>query len=135
MTNGFDARIPEKVGPGTSADTATAFAKTVSYPFLLTLNLAMKRRCIYDTVCIISPDGFLESSHGTFDPWKPVWLSSARLIPLREENKTLQEKVNALDEENKTLKESLEQEQHTKEEINGRIDTLLSTIREFTAEA
>ena len=49
---------------------------------------------------------------------------------LREENKTLQEKVNALDEENKTL-----QEQHTKEEINGRIDTLLSTIREFTAEA
>ena len=53
---------------------------------------------------------------------------------LREENKTLQEKVNALDEENKTLKESLEQEQHTKEEINGRIDTLLSTIREFTAE-
>ena len=44
---------------------------------------------------------------------------------LREENKTLQEKVNALDEENKTLKE----------EINGRIDTLLSTIREFTAEA
>ena len=39
MTNGFDARIPEKVGPGTSADTATAFAKTVSYPFLLTLNL------------------------------------------------------------------------------------------------
>ena len=51
---------------------------------------------------------------------------------LREENKTLQEKVNA---ENKTLKESLEQEQHTKEEINGRIDTLLSTIREFTAEA
>ena len=35
---------------------------------------------------------------------------------LREENKTLQEKVNALDEENKTLKESLEQEQHTKEE-------------------
>ena len=33
------------------------------------------------------------------------------------------------------LKESLEQEQHTKEEINGRIDTLLSTIREFTAEA
>ena len=44
---------------------------------------------------------------------------------LREENKTLQEKVNALD----------EQEQHTKEEINGRIDTLLSTIREFTAEA
>ena len=53
---------------------------------------------------------------------------------LREE-KTLQEKVNALDEENKTLKESLEQEQHTKEEINGRIDTLLSTIREFTAEA
>ena len=52
---------------------------------------------------------------------------------LREENKTLQEKVNALDEENKTLKESLEQD--TKEEINGRIDTLLSTIREFTAEA
>ena len=50
-------------------------------------------------------------------------------------DKTLQEKVNALDEENKTLKESLEQEQHTKEEINGRIDTLLSTIREFTAEA
>ena len=50
---------------------------------------------------------------------------------LREENKTLQEKVNALDEENKTLKESLEQEQHTKEEINGRIDTLLSTIREL----
>ena len=48
---------------------------------------------------------------------------------LREENKTLQEKVNALDEENKTLKESLEQEQHTKEEINGRIDTLLSTIK------
>ena len=43
MTNGFDARIPEKVGPGTS-DTATAFAKTVSYPFLLTLNLAMKRQ-------------------------------------------------------------------------------------------
>ena len=42
MTNGFDARIPEKVGPGTSAD--TAFAKTVSYPFLLTLNLAMKRQ-------------------------------------------------------------------------------------------
>ena len=40
MTNGFDARIPEKVGPGT----ATAFAKTVSYPFLLTLNLAMKRQ-------------------------------------------------------------------------------------------
>ena len=36
MTNGFDARIPEKVGPGTSADTA--------YPFLLTLNLAMKRQ-------------------------------------------------------------------------------------------
>ena len=54
---------------------------------------------------------------------------------LREENKTLQEKVNALDEENKALKESLEQEQHTKEEINGRIDTLLSTIREFTVEA
>ena len=54
---------------------------------------------------------------------------------LSEENKTLQEKVNALDEENKTLKESLEQEQHTQEEINGRIDTLLSTIREFTAEA
>ena len=50
---------------------------------------------------------------------------------LREENKTLQEKVNALDEENKTLKESLEQEQHTKEEINGRIDTLLSTIRVY----
>ena len=44
MTNGFDARIPAKVGPGTSADTATAFAKTVSYPFLLTLNLAMKRQ-------------------------------------------------------------------------------------------
>ena len=44
MTNGFDARIPEKEGPGTSADTATAFAKTVSYPFLLTLNLAMKRQ-------------------------------------------------------------------------------------------
>ena len=42
MTNGFDARIPEKVG--TSADTATAFAKTVLYPFLLTLNLAMKRQ-------------------------------------------------------------------------------------------
>ena len=61
-----------------------------------------------------------------------MWLSfSARLIP----SATLQEKVNALDEENKTLKESLEQEQHTKEEINGRIDTLLSTIREFTAEA
>ena len=44
LWNGFDARIPEKVGPGTSADTATAFAKTVSYPFLLTLNLAMKRQ-------------------------------------------------------------------------------------------
>ena len=43
--------------------------------------------------------------------------------------------IDTLDEENKTLKESLEQEQHTKEEINGRIDTLLSTIREFTAEA
>ena len=61
---------------------------------------------------------------------------------LREENKTLQEKLTALDEKNKTLdeenknlKESLEQEQHTKEEINGRIDTLLSTIREFTTEA
>ena len=54
---------------------------------------------------------------------------------LREGNKTLQEKGNDHDEENKTLKESLEQEQHTKEEINGRIDTLLSTIREFTAEA
>ncbi len=43
--------------------------------------------------------------------------------------------IDTLREENKTLKESLEQEQHTKEEINGRIDTLLSTIREFTAEA
>ena len=64
-------------------------------------------------------------------------LLETRVVELlgREENKTLQEKVNALDEENKTLKESLEQEQHTKEEINGRIDTLLSTIREFTAEA
>ena len=47
----------------------------------------------------------------------------------------MQEKVTALDEENKTLMVYLEQEQHTKEEINGRIDTLLSTIREFTAEA
>ena len=61
---------------------------------------------------------------------------------LREENKSLQEKIGALEEsnraleeDNKGLKESLEQEQHTKEEINGRIDTLLSTIREFTAEA
>ena len=33
MTNGFDARIPEKVGPGTSADTATAFAKNCIVPF------------------------------------------------------------------------------------------------------
>ena len=49
----------------------------------------------------------------------------SQIDTLREENKTLQEKVNALDEENKTLKELLEQEQHTKEEINGRIDTLL----------
>ena len=61
---------------------------------------------------------------------------------LREENKSLQEKIGALEEsnraleeDNKGLKEALEQEQHTKEEINGRIDTLLSTIREFTAEA
>ena len=114
MTNGFDARIPEKVGPGTSADTATAFAKTVSYPFLLTLNLAMELFDLLETRVV--------ELLGQIDT-------------LREENKTLQEKVNALDEENKTLKESLEQEQHTKEEINGRIDTLLSTIREFTAEA
>ena len=48
---------------------------------------------------------------------------------LREENKTLQEKVNALDEENKTLKESLEQEQHTKEEINGRIDIRMHSFQ------
>ena len=109
MTNGFDARIPEKVGPGTSADTATAFAKTVSYPFL--------RMELFD---------LLETR---------VVELLGQIDTLREENKTLQEKVNALDEENKTLKESLEQEQHTKEEINGRIDTLLSTIREFTAEA
>ena len=54
---------------------------------------------------------------------------------LREENKTLQEKVNALDEENNTLMVSLEQAQHTTQHIHGRIDTLLSTIREFTAEA
>lgn len=54
MTNGFDARIPEKVGPGTSADTATAFAKTVSYPFLLTLNPC------HETAKRV------ESSHGTF---------------------------------------------------------------------
>ena len=54
---------------------------------------------------------------------------------LREENKSLQEKVNALDGENTALKESLEQEQNAKAEINGRIDTLLSTSREFTGEA
>ena len=54
---------------------------------------------------------------------------------LREENKTLQEKLTALYYYNKTLMLSLVLEQHTKEEINGRIDTLLSTIREFTAEA
>ena len=124
MTNGFDARIPEKVGPGTSADTATAFAKTVSYPFLLTLNLAMKRQ--KESSLLMELFDLLETS---------VVELLGQIDTLREENKTLQEKVNALDEENKTLKESLEQEQHTKEEINGRIDTLLSTIREFTAEA
>ena len=124
MTNGFDARIPEKVGPGTSADTATAFAKTVSYPFLLTLNLAMKRQ--KEKSLRMELFDLLETR---------VVELLGQIDTLREENKTLQEKVNALDEENKTLKESLEQEQHTKEEINGRIDTLLSTIREFTAEA
>ena len=124
MTNGFNARIPEKVGPGTSADTATAFAKTVSYPFLLTLNLAMKRQ--KEESLRMELFDLLETR---------VAELLGQIDTLREENKTLQEKVNALDEENKTLKESLEQEQHTKEEINGRIDTLLSTIREFTAEA
>ena len=53
---------------------------------------------------------------------------------LREENKTLQEKVNALAAENTTQQEPLEQAQHTKEEINGRIDTLIPTIRAFTDE-
>lgn len=125
MTNGFDARIPEKAASGAAVGTAAAFAKTVSYPFLLT-----PQSC-HETAKRV------ESSHGTFD------LLETRVVELLgqidtlggEENKSLQEKVNALDEENKTLKESLEQEQHTKEEINGRIDTLLSTIREFTAEA
>ena len=44
MTNGFDARIPEKAASGAAVGTAAAFAKTVSYPFLLTLNLALKRQ-------------------------------------------------------------------------------------------
>ena len=36
--------FPKRWASGTSAGAATAFAKTVSYPFLLTLNLAMKRQ-------------------------------------------------------------------------------------------
>lgn len=59
-----------------------------------------------------------------------------QIVTLRGENKTLREKVNALDEENKTLgKESLEQRSSTLRKVNGRIDVALSTIREFTAEA
>ncbi|MEG1610030.1 MAG: cell division protein ZapB [Bilophila sp.] len=57
---------------------------------------------------------------------------------LREENRTLQETalgLAELREENRALNEALEQEKRTKEEINGRIDTLLATIREYTTEA
>lgn len=36
--------FPKRWASGIFAGTAIAFAKTVSYPFLLTLNLAMKRQ-------------------------------------------------------------------------------------------
>ena len=54
---------------------------------------------------------------------------------LREQNRTLQEQNTALGEENRTLKESLDQELRIKVEVNGRINTVISTIHEFTGEA
>lgn len=57
---------------------------------------------------------------------------------LNEETRTLRETavgLAELREENRALKEALEQEKRTREEINGRIDTLLATIREYTTEA
>ncbi len=54
---------------------------------------------------------------------------------LREQNRTLQEQNTALNAENQNLKESLDRELHIREEVNGRINTVLSTIHEFTGEA
>ena len=54
---------------------------------------------------------------------------------LREQNRTLQEQNATLGEENRALKESMDQELRIKEEVNGRINTVLSTIHEFTGEA
>ncbi len=44
MTTDLMRVFPKRRAAGTSAGTPAAFAKTVSYPFLLTPNLAMKRQ-------------------------------------------------------------------------------------------
>ena len=54
---------------------------------------------------------------------------------LREQKNLLEEQVASLTEENTTIKEQLNQELRLKEEVNGRINTVLSTIHEFTGEA
>ncbi len=61
-----------------------------------------------------------------------------RLIDeLREENRSLRETAVALADlraENSVLQETLASEQRTREEIDGRIDALLSLVREYTAD-
>lgn len=54
---------------------------------------------------------------------------------LREQKKNLEEQVATLSEESADLKAKLAQELQLKEEVNGRINTVLSTIHEFTGEA
>lgn len=57
---------------------------------------------------------------------------------LREENKALQEKAASLDllrEENRALQEALEQERQLKEQLDGRINALIDTIRDHLPEA
>ena len=63
----------------------------------------------------------------------------AQLESPREENRTLREEVDnglaALAEENRTLKEALEQERSVKDAVLGRIDSLLTTLKDKTGDA
>lgn len=63
----------------------------------------------------------------------------AQLESLREENRTLREEVDnglaALAEENRTLKEALGQERSVKDAVLGRIDSLLTTLKDKTGDA
>lgn len=62
-----------------------------------------------------------------------------QLESLRDENRTLREEIDnglaALADENRTLKEALEQERNVKDTVLGRIDTLLTQLKDKAGDA